>query len=84
MENISSVVDGGLPPDHNDNPSTNDNVPLDLLEVNRNNYNAAADEIEDCDINDDNEEENEDDDFVFMPAPTNNIITLETIRDKIV
>jgi hypothetical protein len=83
MENISSVVDGGLPPDHDDNSSTNDDVPLALLAVNNNNNNAAADETEDYDI-DDGEEEKEVDDFVFMPAPTTNIITLETIRDNIV
>jgi hypothetical protein len=34
MENISSV--GGLPPDHDDNSSTDDDVPLALLAVSRN------------------------------------------------
>jgi hypothetical protein len=90
MADVTSVADVGLPPDQDDNSSTDDDVPLRSLVLNRNQYNATAEQKQDNNSDDKAEDDVLDDDsadsapFVFMPAPTNNIITLATIHENIV
>jgi hypothetical protein len=90
MADITPVGDVGLTPDHDANSSTDDDVPLQSLVPNRDRYNATEEAKHDDNSDDEAEDDVLDDDsadsapFEFMPAPTNNIITLSTIRDNIV